>query len=167
MDAKRTTTKDTIGTLSIIRFISVFSLITSEHRTLGFSGAAQTHANYATGNIIEKMLSPRPLQAFVRRRVPMCGRRLIFTRNQAATFIMQHYDWTEEPLSLKVDMDHGLRLLKLALFDEFSTPLDPPRTPPKRLTKICCASYSLSNGKRQNWSLLNPFNQFLLFTRRV
>jgi len=33
--------------------------------TLGFSGAARLQAPYVAGNIIEKMLSPRPLQAIV------------------------------------------------------------------------------------------------------
>jgi hypothetical protein len=34
--------------------------------TLAFSGAARTHAIYVAGNTMEKMLSPRPLQAIVR-----------------------------------------------------------------------------------------------------
>jgi len=36
-----------------------------KHRTLGFSGAARVHSSYVAGNTIEKMLSPRPLQAIV------------------------------------------------------------------------------------------------------
>jgi hypothetical protein len=33
----------------------------------GFSGAARTHASHVAGNAMEGMLSPRPLQAIVRR----------------------------------------------------------------------------------------------------
>jgi hypothetical protein len=36
--------------------------------TLGFSGAARTRARYVAGKTMERMLSPRPLQAIVGRR---------------------------------------------------------------------------------------------------
>src|SRR6185503_5239840 len=42
---------------------------TTQRITLGFSGAARNQTSYVAGNTMEKMLSPRPLQAIVRRAV--------------------------------------------------------------------------------------------------
>src|ERR1700687_4980113 len=91
----------------------------------------------------------------------------LFAGDQIASSILLNHDPTKQPVSLIVNKYSGLRFLNLPFLSKFSTSLKPPDTSTKRHIEIYCTTHSLTNCEGQNWSLLDTFNQFLLFEQRV